>query len=247
MWATQAIIGFSESNTAAVEVAQRAVTHFRPVGDVGGGAWWGIHGLCRLTGVNVTFLKLSSLAFLAFVPRALPVTVVLQVGRASPQHLQQPVGSTATPLIDVGGLVCGVVPPQRALARYAVAPAAWLLLPDTWSSPDTLVHGSSHGLVLWVSWLVTALCVLGAVTLAVLAARNGYKPLLAHHPSLLPLVVLGGIPAADLLSTYTAATAVCQGLAMVGQAASVQVQCTSLDTFTSCATTSPPQFLNAYA
>jgi hypothetical protein len=49
---------------------------------------------------------------------------------------------------------------------------------------------------------------------------NGYKPLLAHHPWLLPLLVLGGIPAADLLSTYTAATAVCQGLAMAGAAAS---------------------------
>ena len=125
---------------------------------------------------------------------------------------------TPTPIIDVWILFfCLVSSLQRALARYAVAPAAWLLLPDTWSSsPDTLV--------LWVSWIATIVLVLCAVTLAVLAARNGYKPLLAHHPSLLPLVVLGGIPAADLLSTYTAATAVCQGVAMVGQAASVQVR-----------------------
>jgi hypothetical protein len=61
-------------------VAQRAVTHFRPVGDVGGGHWWGIHRLCRVTRCNPTFLKLSSLAALAFVPRAVPLASLAHRG-----------------------------------------------------------------------------------------------------------------------------------------------------------------------
>jgi hypothetical protein len=45
-----------------------------------GAGGWGLAGLCKLTGTNRFQLKLCLLAALAFVPKAVPITIKVGLG-----------------------------------------------------------------------------------------------------------------------------------------------------------------------